>query len=435
MELGHRFLDAFFVTPTDRTRLACRMALNIVRENRERTDIITELLKYLRYRYELTERVLVHHAKLSADAMVGKALELWFDELRDGVAAQITAGQGGAGAVAAQDVAASGPASAHSTGQEQAAPTTGDNNNPATGPDPTASSAGATDESARKDADSAAAPVAGGAAAAAGDSLDDARGDTPVERARKRMQRRILMHGDDGLLEYLRDWTNQRRKTPPATARPERLDALEGLIEGLLRRDLFRLAGRSSTQQASAPTIYADYGRPEQRRALEEDAARFAGIAEPWKVCIWLPPPAPRLKSAEVLVFDGSEIVEFNRSEQYASKRGEDIYDAHARLWAVAVYIHRSVDPLLVRRALVRLAQRMEVRWDREVEAFGRRVLEWPDRLGAREVCDRHNLGRREDELRRLAREQKVARGPEDVETFDALYANYEVLAEALQRQ
>ena len=412
MRLGHRFLDAFFVTGTERTRLACRMALSVVRENRERTDIVTELLKYLRYRYELTERVLVHHAKLSADAMVGKALELWFEEVHDEVAAQMSAAQdapadGGAVAqVAAPSVV--GPANAEGGGQ------------PVGEDEPTG------------DGRSTTAPLQAGGSGATSSPLDDAPDDDAPTRTRKRVEHRILMHGDDGLLEHLRDWTEQREANRPASADPQRLQALAHLVEGLLHRDLFRLAGRSSSQQASAPAIYAAHGGAAERRALEEDAATFAGIAELWKVCIWLPPPSPRLKSAEVLVFDGSEVVEFYRSEQYKAKRGEDIYEAHGRLWAVSVYIHRSVSDLQARRALVRLAQRMEVRWDQEVESLGPQVLQWPDRLAAREVCDQLQIGRREDEVLELAATQKVARGPGKVATYDALHQAYEQVAKAL---
>ena len=43
--------------------------------------MVTELLKHLRYRYELSERALVHHAKLAADAMLGKAIAMWRDAL------------------------------------------------------------------------------------------------------------------------------------------------------------------------------------------------------------------------------------------------------------------------------------------------------------------------------------------------------------------
>ncbi|WP_425576192.1 hypothetical protein, partial [Nocardioides caricicola] len=81
LALGHRFLDSFFVVPSDHPHFAKRMVINVDREGRHREDIITELVKYLRYRYELTERVLTHHAKTAADAMLGKMLELWHDDL------------------------------------------------------------------------------------------------------------------------------------------------------------------------------------------------------------------------------------------------------------------------------------------------------------------------------------------------------------------
>ena len=80
--LGNRFLSAFFITPDgDNEFNRRRMALSISRDGHERTDVITELLKYLRYRFELTERVLVHHAKLRADAMIGKLLLLWQQDI------------------------------------------------------------------------------------------------------------------------------------------------------------------------------------------------------------------------------------------------------------------------------------------------------------------------------------------------------------------
>jgi HD superfamily phosphohydrolase len=405
MALGHRFLGAFFVTGTERTRLACRMALSVVREDRERTDIVTELLKYLRYRYELTERVLVHHAKLSADAMVGKALELWFDEIHDQVSAEMPAGQGtnSDGVSTHREVTQGGHSPQERIG-ENLCERRGDTERETSGTN-------------RKRQPT---------------PLDDMPDDDARTRTRKRVERRILQHGDDGLLEYLRDWAAQRRAALPGTASSPRLDALTNLVDGLLHRDLFGLAGRSSSQQASAEAIYSAHGSAAQRRRLEEDAATFAGIDEAWKVCIWLPPPSPRLKSAEVLVFDGSEVVEFYRSEQYKAKRGEDIYELHGRLWAVSVYIHRSVPLEQARKVLVRLAQRMEVRWDRQVKELGRQVLQWPDRLAAIEVCEAKGLGRREDELIALATEQVVARGPEEVASYEGLRATYATVAESL---
>ena len=80
--LGHRFLSALFITPDgDNEFHRRRMALSITRDGQERGDVVTELVKYLRYRFELTERVLVHHAKLRADAMIGKLLLVWRQDI------------------------------------------------------------------------------------------------------------------------------------------------------------------------------------------------------------------------------------------------------------------------------------------------------------------------------------------------------------------
>ncbi len=82
ISLGHRYMTGFYVTPSGSNRLfPRRMALNIHRGGGERQDIVSELLKHLRYRYELQERVISHHAKLAADAMVGKMLEMLHDAL------------------------------------------------------------------------------------------------------------------------------------------------------------------------------------------------------------------------------------------------------------------------------------------------------------------------------------------------------------------
>ena len=421
--LGHRFMSAFFVTGSDRTRYSERMALSVVRAERERTDVITELLKYLRYRYELTERVIVHHAKLAADAMVGKALELCFAQLEDEarVDSEAAPAQGRSDAEAFAAATSEGEARAEpsSTAEASTEPSL-TSEDPKLEADTEAETALASGASAGRDAppkpDDSALPT-----------LLAATDDPPSLKAKKQLERRILAHGDDGLLEYLRDWV-----TGHAHAGSPRLQALGSLVNGLLDRDLFRLAGRSSTQQASADSIYQAHGEAEARRELEEDAARFAGIDEPWKLAIWLPPPAPRLKSAEVLVFDGSEVVEFYRSEQYSTKRGEDIYEAHKKLWAVSVYMHRTIEAEQARKALVRLAQRMEVRFDAEVEELGRQVLLWPDILAARKVVEELNLPpRRAREMVETARAEAVARGPEEeAPTFETLLATYRQLAE-----
>lgn len=86
LALGHRFMDSFFVVGESHPHFPKKMVISIQRLGRRRADIVTELVKYLRYRYELTERVLTHHAKSAADAMLGKMLELWYDDLCDEIA-------------------------------------------------------------------------------------------------------------------------------------------------------------------------------------------------------------------------------------------------------------------------------------------------------------------------------------------------------------
>jgi HD superfamily phosphohydrolase len=84
ISLGRRYLSSFYVTPEAKAGIyKQRMALLIRRKGKRRQDIITEILKHLRYRYELQERVLVHHTKLAADAMVGKMLEVWLTGERE----------------------------------------------------------------------------------------------------------------------------------------------------------------------------------------------------------------------------------------------------------------------------------------------------------------------------------------------------------------
>ncbi|HEY2409545.1 MAG TPA: hypothetical protein VGI10_26250 [Polyangiaceae bacterium] len=76
-KLGTRVLAGFYVTPSSHSYHPARMAMRITRRGRVRDDVVSELFKYLRYRYELSERALAHHAKIGADAMIGKTLELW----------------------------------------------------------------------------------------------------------------------------------------------------------------------------------------------------------------------------------------------------------------------------------------------------------------------------------------------------------------------
>lgn len=79
-KLGTRFFSSFYATRSDTPDHPEKMALRIAKNGRLRLDVITEVLKYLRYRYELGERVLQHHAKVAADTMVAKALSIWIEQ-------------------------------------------------------------------------------------------------------------------------------------------------------------------------------------------------------------------------------------------------------------------------------------------------------------------------------------------------------------------
>ncbi|MCR9095058.1 MAG: hypothetical protein NXI30_12640 [bacterium] len=77
---GRRLFSSFMVTQSDNPDYPKRVALRIYKDDRYRADVTTEVLKYLRYRYELGERVLNHHAKVAADCMLERAISIWIHE-------------------------------------------------------------------------------------------------------------------------------------------------------------------------------------------------------------------------------------------------------------------------------------------------------------------------------------------------------------------
>lgn len=408
MELGDRFLSAFFVTTSDRARFKKRMALSIVRADRERTDVISELLKHLRYRYEETERMLTHHAKLAADAMVGKALEMWKDHL------EAVAGEGSA---------------------EQADDQSADDEVQADAAQDEAQNVADAEETA--DAQTPPQPLRLVETAELGEPRADEdalrqrqrRKTSPASRA---IEAEMLRRSDDGLLEYLRDYADDRLREDDLED-AGRLRALRTLVVGLLDRDLYKPIDRVSTQRGSADDLYRDFGDPHDRRELEQRAAAYAGIDPAWKILIWLPPPSMRLKVAEVLVYDGSEVNAFVRSEAYRSKRGTDIYEAHERLWGITLFADRSVTRDQHQAARAYLARTMEVRWDKMREAFGDDATLWPDKLAIRTALDKAGTARPGLEEDLLKERVRVARRPGDAdeESHAALVARYVQLAEA----
>lgn len=379
ISLGTRFTTAFFVTRSDSGPYAERMAISIIRDGHERTDVISELLKALRFRYELSERVLVHHSKLAADAMVGKMLELYVDAIWLKHARPLVINVAG-----------------HRELLQE----------PSLRPLKKAAEA------------------------------HDKKQYRRIEKeAGEAIEGELLEHGDDGLLEGL-------AKLDPLTDDKDPIDAKLGelrhaakqLASKLLERRLFKIGGRVGTQSAAAKELYRRYGKkPSRRRALQDEAQRFAGMdSRTPQLLIWLPDPRMRLKQAEVLVDDGQHVNSFVDYERSRSRRGSDIYDAHERLWATWVFFDSSVPAEQRDEALVYLAREFGVCWERMEERFGPRANDWVDRLALSRFT---GLDPRDTELEEVLqklqeKEPLAARGSDEL-TFADRCATVSALHEA----
>jgi HD superfamily phosphohydrolase len=332
--LGWRFTAAFFAVPEGRGPLSKRAALNLMRDGHERTDVVSELLKALRYRYELNERVLYHHAKLSADAMIGKALELWADAVwLEDAADDIGALDNAEDLVEAQEVARL------RAGVEGRVPT---------------------------------------------------KKWREFERARQlRLEQEFLAHGDDGLLERIQRLVEEEPESDflrPLVGELNRQAA--SLASAVLGRELFTVAGRVGLQDAPAHQLYDCYGSASARVTLQNEAQRFAELGREPQVLLWLPSPKMRLKLARVLVDDGVQISEFNRFEDVRGRRGDDIYRADRALWALWVFVRRDVSIEDREVILVYLADRLGVAWEKLRERYGNSTSTWLPRWGLMEVLD-----------------------------------------------
>lgn len=342
--LGRRFISAFFIVPDGRGIFARRAALNLVRDGHERTDVATELLKALRYRYELSERALVHHAKLSADAMLGQALESWSNALwLDEVAPRVMELPNAVELLRVGDIAHLRRAFDERFAREMI-------------PDP---------------------EVPG----------------PPIHRAtlavRQSIEETMLGHGDDGFLEHLasyKDAERQDRRAHVGGIAGRRVAKLLGatgeLADAVLERRLFKLAGRVDIKDAPARELYARFG--EDKRELSNaarDAERYAGLRGPPQVVIWLPSPRMREKIADVLVDDGGHIDRFAAYEEPRSRRGQEIYANHGRLWALWVFTHPAMERGTRDVVLARLAEIFGVAWEGLRDEWGRDYWHWTDRL------------------------------------------------------
>jgi HD superfamily phosphohydrolase len=350
MSLGTRFLSGLFVVPEGRGVYERRAAFSITRRNHERTDIVTELLKALRYRYELSERVLDHHAKLAADSMLGKAVELWRDaewlaRIPLSLAEAID-----------EDSEAKGYAQRVELGE-------------------------------LKDR-----------LRARGLQTDMETVDRAVIRT---LEDSFLRYGDDALLQML----SELGETDPGQSQPQpvhrtitrlRTRASE-IASAIGERRLFEGAGRASVEHAPAQELFDRYGDPAARRELERMAERYAEIDAPGTVVLWLPRPEMRLKLARVLVDYGGVVNTFVDYERPRAGRGSDIYDSHARLWSLWVFFDCGsgmTKPHEFERqkriVLAFFARRLGIRWERYEELLGPEPSQWPYRVALEEVLNEH---------------------------------------------
>lgn len=383
--LGRRFVSAFYVTPSGDRDFGQHMILRVTRpDGRERTDVITEVLKYLRYRYELSERVLVHHAKLAADAMVGKSLEMWSDTLWVEHARAF---------LVDQHVAAKKP-----SGTFRAPGWLSDRD-----------------------------------IAVVRQTLEDRHGkaarDSITDRTKLDLDQRLSRLGDDALLEYLAELES-------SSGHPRRTEGARALARGVLNRRLYKPIGSQSRTPKSPEKMFAEYGTAEARRRLEEDVARWAGLPDRWQVLVWVAPPDMRLKPAEVLVDGGTGIMTFFEYERRGQRRGSDIYDAHRALWSVGVYLDPTAasDPAARRRVVARVAERMNITFPQYEAEFGNQPHLWPDRLAAATVIGNalgeEHVPRRPDLATTLIEQVRVqqvaARGEADSDSWGAILADYQ---------
>ena len=358
--LGTRFMSAFYVVPSDHPTAPRRMALRLYRDGQERKDIVTELLKALRYRYELTERALAHHAKLAADAMIGQALACWHEVVWVGHAR----------------------------------------------------------ETLRKKLPRARAIHTGISATKAQEIVTEKLGAKAAQRVgqevRRDLEELFLSHGDDGLLETLRD---QARELADSDANALVVDRL---VTQVLGRRLWRLEGRASRGDAAAESLWKKYGESEQRRALEMEAEHYAEIANGPKIALWVPNPEMKLKLAEVLVDHGGTIDTFEQYERHGHGRGSEIYDAHRDLWNIYLYMDRGVTDSERDAALAFLAKKLGVRWIEMTRRIGvtTDTSDWPERLAALEACAKEAF---DEEVESLLASAATVRGRSDDRTFSEL--------------
>jgi HD superfamily phosphohydrolase len=354
--LGHRFINGFYVMNNDHVHFARRMVVQVTRDGQRRADVLSELVKYLRYRYELSERVLNHHAKIAADAMLSKMLEMWADDLFVQHARSLLGPRRVRDPIAA-DV---------ETVRNKVAAT-----EPRTGLD-------------ANGADVSLAVLA----------VDD--------QVRAEMEHAFTTHSDDGLLELLAQDADRRG---PGLARRE---AVATLARDVLDRRLFKVVAVAAGQgdRALADLIYKAFGPAGRRRELERAAMGYAGLSQPWRLVLWVPEPRMRMKVADVLCDDDGNVAPLSAIRENDS---DTVLEQHKRLWSVVVYAHPALrdpaepDASRRRAATYRLDAALSFlrhKMDLDLVTWNGAGVPTPDALAADLVADELGLRRHQrDEL------------------------------------
>lgn len=367
---------------------------------------------------------MTHHAKLSADAMVGKALELWETSIWLQAAGTIVDSLDEAEALLESgDVYALRAAALTKHGSVDVPPKE----------DP-----------------------------GAWQQMDAV---TPYDLAgrtvREALENEIAMHGDDGLLEMLAT-SSHHGLNAPATAEPQVSGVEIGvnsaattpvaqppslsdeaptaparaaasntaratliadlrrqsaqLADDLLGRRLYKKIGRVGLADAPAKRLFDVYGSAAKRVGLQDKTQRWLGLDASPQVLLWLPDTKMRLKLAEVLVDDGEHVDLFVDYERARSGRGSEIYDAHARLWACYVYADPDLAANDIRRRLVLayLARELGVCWEAERDTLGPAAGEWVDRAILGELSGLEPMDPSITDLMHGRRQQLAARSPGD---------------------
>jgi HD superfamily phosphohydrolase len=387
MALGHRFISQFYVAPSRSPYYPEKMVIRVAKHGHERADIVSELLKYLRYRYELTERVLNHHAKVAADAMFGNLIQIWYET------EWVSAARDRLGLSAGE-----GPTEIDALRQAL---------------DDTAESVDAPSKQTTGMSTLHAVPK--------GKKRPSKEVDDGTTRA---LERQFLKSGDEALLSYLIRWSKKHPEVPGASK----------LAVGLRDRQLFKLIGRvdGKAERGIAATIFKKFGGRAQRGDLEREVARYVGVPETWKLAIWLPAPRMKLKVAGVLVDQGSGVI--SPLDRAGNSRATEIYDSHENLWEIRVYAHPVIDAdvLLSQKILSALGDQMGV------QVKDRKGVPVPPSLdiAVRLVAEhRWKSDERFNELKQKALQAKLAsHSPDSSQTFKALQAQILTLANKLAK-